>query len=502
MVRQPRVTRSAAPDWKVPRDNSRMSYNFVPVDRAQQFLMPPSVGDWLPKNHLAWFVIDVVDELDLAAFLHEYREDGRGGSAYDPSMMVGLLVYAYAIGERSSRTIERRCIEDIAFRVMAGNQVPDHATIARFRATHEAAFAIVFGHVLALCERAGLVQAGVVAIDGTRLAANASKDANRTAEQLAAEILAEAADIDAREDAELGTRRGDELPEHLSGPDRKARLRALLGDLDAEAEERSYERQVARRQEIEAQTGQKIKGRKPKPDSPMRQVRRFANITDPDSRLQKDRSGYIQGYNAQVVTSAGHVILAAKVVSSPNETQLFQPMLQAATANLRAAGSRDGIATVLADGGYWSTENAQLQDVEVLIAPDRNRDVDRRRNEVLKRESLLQDAELGQLSVADVARELEVTSDRVLQLLRQRRRVTPPTITETMLAKLATPRGQRLYKRRAALVEPVFAQTKHNRKMRGFIRRGLAAVDSEWQLITATHNLLKLWRCSSRPAPA
>jgi transposase/transcriptional regulator with XRE-family HTH domain len=474
-----------------------MSFNFVPVDRAQQFLLPPSVDDWLPKNHLAWLVIDVVDELDLAQFLQAYRDDGRGGAAYHPSMMVGLLVYAYAIGERSSRGIERRCIEDIAFRVITGNQAPDHATIARFRATHEAAFAVIFGHVLALCHRAGLVQAGVVAIDGTRLGANASKDANRTAEQLAAEILAEAADTDAREDADLGTRRGDELPEQLAGPDRKARLRALLGELEREAEERSYERQVARRQEIEAQTGQRMRGRKPKPDSPIRQSRRFANTTDPDSRLQKTRSGHIQGYNAQVVAGAGHVILAAKVVSSPNETQLFQPMVQAAEVNLRAAGAPERIATVLADAGYWSTENAQLQGVEVLIVPDRARDVDRRRDVALKRTALLERLELGQISAADVAAELGVTPHRVSQLLRQRRRIDPPTITEIMLAKLATPRGQQLYSRRSTLVEPVFAQTKHNRKMRGFLRRGLAAVDSEWQLITATHNLLKLWRCPS-----
>lgn len=478
-----------------------MSFNFVSVDRAQQFLMPPSLDDWLPKNHLAWFVIDVVDELDLSKFLEAYRDDGRGGTAYHPSMMVGLLVYAYAIGERSSRAIERRCIEDIGFRVITGNQVPDHATIARFRATHEAAFAVVFGHVLTLCQRAGLVQAGVVAIDGTRLRANASKDANRTAEQLAAEILAEAADTDAREDAELGARRGDELPEHLAGPDRKARLRALLAELKGEAEEHSYERQVARRQEIEAQTGQRIKGRKPKPDSPIRrQSRRFANTTDPDSRLQMDRSGHIQGYNAQVVASAGHLVLAAKVASSPNDTQLFQPMVQAAEANLRAAGSPERIATVLADAGYWSTENAQLQSLEILIVPDRARDVDRRRGEFLKRAALLERIELGQASAVDVATELGVTPKRVSQLLRQYRRIDPPTITETMVAKLATPRGRQLYKRRSTLVEPVFAQTKHNRRMPGFLRRGLTAVDSEWQLITATHNLLKLWRCAPGPA--
>jgi transposase len=156
-----------------------MAYNFVAGDREQLLLMPPSLAEWLPADHLAWFVLDVVGEVDLGAFMAAYRADGRGGAAYDPSMMVALLVYAYCVGERSSRVIERRCSEDVAFRVIAANRVPDHATVARFRATHEDALADLFGQVLRLCARAGLIRAGLVAIDGTRMEANASREANR-----------------------------------------------------------------------------------------------------------------------------------------------------------------------------------------------------------------------------------------------------------------------------------------------------------------------------------
>ena len=178
-----------------------MAYNFVAGDRDQLLLMPPSLAEWLPADHLAWFVLDVVGELDVSAFVAAYRADGRGGAAYEPSMMVALLVYAYCVGERSSRVIERRCREDVAFRVIAANQLPDHATIARFRATHQDALAALFGQVLRLCARAGMVKAGLVAVDGTRMEANASRAANRSAEQLAKEILDDAATVDAEEDA-------------------------------------------------------------------------------------------------------------------------------------------------------------------------------------------------------------------------------------------------------------------------------------------------------------
>ena len=179
--------------------------------------MPPSVTDWLPEDHLVWFVLDVVVELDLAAFYAEFRVDGRGGAVYDPAMMLGVLVYAYCTGERSSRRIERRLVDDVAYRVLAANQRPDHATLARFRRRHQAAIAGLFGQVLALCVKAGLVDTGLVAIDGTKLGADASFFANRNREQLAEEILAEAEAVDAAEDNLFGDRRGDELPAEWSG---------------------------------------------------------------------------------------------------------------------------------------------------------------------------------------------------------------------------------------------------------------------------------------------
>src|SRR3954471_12803068 len=189
-----------------------MAQNFIACDREQELLLPPSLREWLPEGHLAWFVIDAVAQWDLAGFYGAYRADGHGRAAHDPAMMVALLLYAYAIGERSSRRIERRCVEDVACRVIAANPGPDHPTIARFRQRHEAALAELFGEVLALCAEAGLAQVGVIAIDGTKVHANASQHANRDYERLAREILEEADAVDAAEDEQFGDARGDELP--------------------------------------------------------------------------------------------------------------------------------------------------------------------------------------------------------------------------------------------------------------------------------------------------
>jgi len=213
-----------------------MGARFIGCDREQVFLMPPSLRDWVPEGHLVWTVLDAVAELDLSAVYADYRDDGRGRPAYEPSMMVGLLLYAYARGNRSSRGIERACVEDIAYRVVAGNLAPDHSTIAEFRCRHERALGKVFSGVLGLCARAGLVSVGIVAIDGTKMAANASSDANREFGQIAREILAEAAAIDAREDELYGEARGDELPEQLRT--REGRRRALREAKERLARER------------------------------------------------------------------------------------------------------------------------------------------------------------------------------------------------------------------------------------------------------------------------
>jgi transposase len=212
-----------------------MTQNFIACDREQELLLPPSLRDWLADDHLAWFVLELVDELDLGAFYGAYRHDGHGRAAHDPAMMVALLVYAYAIGVRSSRAIERRCREDVAFRVIAANRAPDHATLARFRVRHETAIAELFGGVLELCAQAGLVEVGVVVVDGTRIAASAADRQTRGYEQIAKEILGEAAAVDAAEDALYGDARGDELPPGFrNSGDRRTRLREAKQALEAQ----------------------------------------------------------------------------------------------------------------------------------------------------------------------------------------------------------------------------------------------------------------------------
>jgi transposase len=483
-----------APGIRGVGDHAGVAPNFVAADRDQLLLMPPSVAEWLPEDHLAWFVLDVVAELDLVEFVAAYRPDGRGGAAYDPAMMVGLLVYAYCVGERSSRGIQRRCVEDVAFRVVAANQGPDHATIARFRATHQEALAGLFGQVLGLCERAGMIRPGLLAIDGTKMAADASRDANRTTEQLAREILDEAAAVDAAEDAEHGDASGAELPEAMAPKGRRAKLRALLDELESEAAAKSYDTHLERRAEQEAATGRPIRGRRPKPGSATHRSRRHANTTDPDSRLLKTKGGFVQGYNAQAVATTDQVVVAASVTNGANDATAFAPVLNEAKVNLRRAGSRRRVQTVVADAGYWSNDNAATTGIEAIIAPGKARELDQITADDHARTEVLDAVEHGQLTKTEAAERLGVTRTRVNQLLRKRRTGSPATLTTVMVAKLATPRGQRLYRRRAAAIEPVFAQVKHNRGFRSFARRGLAAVDSEWKLIAASHNLLKLWR--------
>jgi transposase len=233
-----------------------MPQNFIECDREQELLLPPSLREWLAADHLAWFVADAVEEIDLAA----YRCDGWGRAAFEPKVVVSLLLYAYAVGERSSRGIERRCREDVAFRVRCANQVPDHATIARFRARHDQALADTFEQVLALCAKAGLVSVGLVALDGSLIAGNASQGATRSYTAIRAEVermLSEAA-TDAREDAELGDARGDELPAGLCDRrSRRERLRRCKEELEAEQaqEQSSYERNLAWRAAWEAEHG-------------------------------------------------------------------------------------------------------------------------------------------------------------------------------------------------------------------------------------------------------
>src|SRR5919107_2306506 len=277
-----------------------MAQSFLSCDREQDFLMPPSVREWLPAGHLAWYLLEVVEWLDVSAFYGEYRADGSGRPAHDPAMMVALLLYAYAVGERSSRRIERRCVEDVAFRVIAANRAPDHTTISRFRKRHAERLAELFVQVLAMCAKAGMVSVGTVAVDGTKLAANAGLSANRAYEKIREEverILAEADAVDAEEDQRFGDARGDELPPELVDPvTRRERLERAKRELEAEQAARVAEHRamLARRAEQRVRTGRKPRGRPPGdgpgPEPPA-EARR--NLTDSDSRIMRDRGGLV-----------------------------------------------------------------------------------------------------------------------------------------------------------------------------------------------------------------
>jgi transposase len=479
-------------------DHFGMSVNVRAVDREQVFLMPPSIDEWLPDGHLAWFVLDVIAELDLSAFLAEFRVDGRGGAVYDPAVMLAVLVYGYCVGERSSRRIERRLVEDVAFRVLAANQHPDHATLARFRRRHESAIAALFAQVLGLCVSAGLVDAGLVAIDGTKMAANASAWANRTREQLAREVLAEAEAVDAAEDAEHGDARGDELPAKWADRrDRRARVREALRQLDAEGSTDwdAYQRERAER---EAELGRKLPGRKAKPGG-RRTKRGHANVTDPDSRMLRSGQSFVQGYNAQAAVTGEQIVVAAEVTNAANDTTQFQPLLATASDNLTAAGCTGGVGAVVADAGYWSTGNALTDtDATILIAttPATNGSITSNDPRLKRRAKLLDRLDRGQLTIGDTAEQMGISYGWARQLLLDYRRHgrDPAVVRAEMEDRLAEDTNAGCYAKRKTTVEPVFGDIKKNKGYRGFSRRGLAAVDSEWKLICTTLNVLKLWR--------
>ena len=426
--------------------------------------MPPSLREWLPDDHLAWFVIDVVAELDLAAFYGDYRADGHGRPAHDPALMVALVLYAFAVGERSTRRIERRCVEDVAFRVIAGNLAPDHSTIARFVARHGQRLEGLFGEVLGLCARSGLVRVGTVALDSTKIAANASGQANRSYEQIAGEIFAEVAEVQAAEDALYGPARGDELPSELADPQtRQARLRRAKAELEAEwrAEREQREAKLARRAEHERTTGRRPLGRPPVqrelPDSPPGR----RNITDPDSRSVKTPRGFIQGYNAHAVATDDQIVIACDLTNRTSDGGMLEPMIDATQDAIAAVAGGERVEVVLADAGYWNGDQIQrltADGMTVLVPPDGHA------------------------------------------------RAGPPAkrgaLAQRMRARLAEAPDRDRYRRRQTMIEPIFGDTKHNRRGERFKRRGLAACRAEWRLLCATHNLLKLWRHATSASTA
>jgi transposase len=424
-----------------------MAKTFRPYEPDQLLLMPPALADWVPEDHLARFVSDLVDTLDLTAIEDTYTEE-RGYPPYHPRMMVKVLLYAYATGTYASRRIARRLVEDVAMRFLAAGNEPDFRTLSDFRQRHSAALAGLFTQVLRLCRRAGLVKLGQVAIDGTKVKANASKHKamsyGRMGEQEAAlqaeiaELLRRAEQADRDEDARYGPdRRGDELPAELARREsRLQKIRDAQAALEAEARAQA------------AQAGQDPARAKPAPKAQR-------NFTDPESKIQKTADGFIQGYNAQAAVDAhAQVIVAQDVTPMAADVGELVPQVTAIGRTLQQRPTQ-----VLADAGYCSEANLhelERRGIDTYIATGRQ-----------KHGEWLAPAPRGR----------------------------PPaglTRRERMARKLRTLAGRAVYARRKAIVEPVFGQIKHARHFRQFLRRGWIAVRHEWALVCTVHNLLKL----------
>ena len=431
-----------------------MSKTYRPYDPEQQLLLPAALQEWLLPDHLAYFISDVVDQLDLSAITGRYQGEERAGPPYHPRMMVKVLLYGYCTGVASSRRIARRLHEDIAFRVLAANNTPNFRTISDFRKDHLEALGELFLQVLALCRRAGLVKLGHVALDSTKVRANASKHKamsyGRMREketQLAAEVaelLRRAEEVDEEEDRRYGRdKRGDELPEELAFREgRLRRIREAKAALEAEA------RAAAEQAEAEGKAHLGVPGDKTQ-----------RNFTDADSRIMPGPGGrdFQQSYNCQaVVDSECQVIVAARATNQATDKQQAVAMVEESIGNMGLAPKE-----VSADAGYYSAravEELYALGVDPFIAPERTR---------------------------HGTRPEPVPRGRIPNGLSARDR---------MRRKLRTKRGRQRYALRMETVEPVFGQIKQGRGFRQFLLRGLEKVDREWQLICTGHNLLKLFR--------
>jgi transposase len=428
-----------------------MAREFLTGDRDQGFLLPPDLREWLPEDHLVWFVLEVVEELDLSGFAQR-AADPRGRRRYDPALLVGLLIYAYCVGERSSRQIERRCREDVAFRVAAVNLAPDHTTIARFLKDHAAAFDGLFTQVLRLAAGAGLAKMGTVALDGTKVAADASPLAAMTGDRIAQEVARitdEARRVDAEEDERFGDARGDELPADLVDPrSRKARL--------AEAAE-------AIRAEDAANEARPASRKRTKPAK--------ANVTDPQCRVMKGPHNYFPAYNAQAAASTDGIIIAADVTTEAVDNHQLVPLVDQACANADAVGL-DRPDTVVADAGYFTNDNIDYRRNDDPDGPARPAPI---------------------IPPARDKRRVRIATHGPIP-----KSTTPAQIMERTLA---TKTGAALYKQRAPTIEAIFGNIKTGRGISRFRRRGLDAARHEWRLAVTTHNILKIWRHTT-PAQA
>jgi transposase len=433
----------------------------------QAYLFPPSPHDWLPEGDLVYFLLDTVATLDLTPFFAHYERELRGQPPFHPRMMVALLLYCYATGTRSSRKIMRRCHVDVACRVIVGEDIPDFRTISDFRKIHLARLETLFVEVLKLCALAGLAKVGTIALDGTKVKANASRhkamsyDRMKTEEarlkEEIAKLLSDAQADDDAEDLQHGpTRHGDELPDELAR--RQSRLAKIEGA-------RKLLEERARIEAAEEAAVRSAEGKSPAPTLPAEAVpdpKDQINFTDPQSRIMKaSNKGWDQCGNAQAVTNEHQIILAADVTDQANDVRQVVAMVDQTEANLAAAGVKDAIKALLGDAGYYSETNAtalESRGIEPYLATER-----------LKHNEKVASAPRG----------------RIPQGLSAKQR---------MARKLRTKQGRQMYAKRKGMIEPIFGQLKHVLGFRQFSLRGLASMRAEWRLMATVHNVLKLWR--------
>jgi transposase len=426
-----------------------MAKTYRPYMPEQDLLLPPSLREWLPENHLAFFVSDLIDQLDLSAITSVYEHEDRGYPPYHPVMLTKVVVYAYCVGVFSSRRIQRRLVEDVAFRVLAAGNEPDFRTIADFRKRHLTAVRGFFEQVLRLARELGAPRVGRVALDSSKIKANASKhkamsygrmrEKQRQLRDEVNDLLAQAEAADAAEDAEYGPdQRGDELPAELQR--RESRLKRI----------REAQRALEARAKAEAAAAGKP-GETAKPD-PKAQY----NFTDPESRIMKGPDGFVQAYNVQVAVDDLQLILGQAVTQETNDKKQLMPMIR--TIERQAGDTPD---QVLADAGYCSDESLN--------------------------------AIAGTGIDAYVSTRKQKHGERPGPCPRGRLPKTA-TIVDRMARKLQTKTGAAAYAARKGIVEPVIGQIKQARGFRQFLLRGLEKVQGEWSLVCTTHNILKLYR--------
>jgi transposase len=439
-----------------------MSKKFRKWTPDQLWLLPPSPRDWLDENHLVYFLLDVVGEMDLSPFFERYRNSVSGQPPFHPRMIVTLLLYAYCKGVFSSRKIMSRCHEDIAFRVIVGEDIPDFRTISDFRKDNLSHMKSLFVQTLMVCQQAGLVKLGRVALDGSKVKANASRHKAmsyermlETEQRLQQEIdalLTEAERVDEEDDAQFGDRHGDELPDELAR--RETRLKKIREAREA-LEQQARDKAAKHVEQMESEG----RNHRTDPDAAVPKPKDQRNFTDPDSKIMKtSNKGFDQCGNAQIVTDENQVILAADVTSQANDVRQVEPLLSQLQSNVEAAELNGKLNEFLGDAGYFSESN-----VNVLIEAQLDPYLATQR---LKHNEQIPEAPRGRIP------------DGL-------------SLKQRMARKLRTKKGRETYSKRKWIVEPVFGQIKESRGFRQFLLRGLENMQGEWTLVCLTHNLLK-----------